>query len=146
MLQKSTNYYLQMIIKHLSEHKTFWLVSAIGWTIFVAFLCLVNNNDLPSIGMKISGIDKVIHFLFHFIFTLLWSIYYFSKDKMLTPKKVIIIVFASLIFGVMIEWMQASFTLTRQADILDVISNTGGAISAGLLVYHLLKKHFHSNT
>ena len=146
MLQKLTNYYLQMIIKHLSEHKTFWLVSAIGWTIFVAFLCLVNNNDLPSIGMKISGIDKVIHFLFHFIFTLLWSIYYFSKDKMLTPKKVIIIVFASLIFGVMIEWMQASFTLTRQADILDVISNTGGAISAGLLVYHLLKKHFHSNT
>ena len=135
-----------MIIKHLSEHKTFWLVSAIGWTIFVAFLCLVNNNDLPSIGMKISGIDKVIHFLFHFIFTLLWSIYYFSKDKMLTPKKVIIIVIASLIFGVMIEWMQASFTLTRQADILDVISNTGGAISAGLLVYHLLKKHFHSNT
>ena len=146
MLQKSTNYYLQMIIKHLSEHKTFWLVSAIGWTIFVAFLCLVNNNDLPSIGMKISGIDKVIHFLFHFIFTLLWSIYYFSKDKMLTPKRVIIIVIASLIFGVMIEWMQASFTLTRQADILDVISNTGGAISAGLLVYHLLKKHFHSNT
>ncbi len=146
MLQKLTNYYLQMIIKHLSEHKTFWLVSAIGWTIFVAFLCLVNNNDLPSIGMKISGIDKVIHFLFHFIFTLLWSIYYFSKDKMLTPKRVIIIVIASLIFGVMIEWMQASFTLTRQADILDVISNTGGAISAGLLVYHLLKKHFHSNT
>ena len=140
MLQKLTNYYLQMIIKHLSEHKTFWLVSAIGWTIFVAFLCLVNNNDLPSIGMKISGIDKVIHFLFHFIFTLLWSIYYFSKDKMLTPKRVIIIVIASLIFGVMIEWMQASFTLTRQADILDVISNTGGAISAGLLVYHLLKK------
>ena len=146
MLQKLTNYYLQMIIKHLSEHKTFWLVSAIGWTIFVAFLCLVNNNDLPSIGMKISGIDKVIHFLFHFIFTLLWSIYYFSKDKMLTPKRVIIIVIASLIFGFMIEWMQASFTLTRQADILDVISNTGGAISAGLLVYHLLKKHFYSNT
>ena len=140
MLQKLTNYYLQMIIKHLSEHKTFWLVSAIGWTIFVAFLCLVNNNDLPSIGMKISGIDKVIHFLFHFIFTLLWSIYYFSKDKMLTPKRVIIIVIASLIFGVMIEWMQASFTLTRQADILDVISNTGGAISAGLIVYHTLKK------
>lgn len=146
MLQKLTNYYLLMIIKHLSEHKTFWLVSAIGWTIFVAFLCLVNNNDLPSIGMKISGIDKVIHFLFHFIFTLLWSIYYFSKDKMLTPKRVIIIVIASLIFGVMIEWMQASFTLTRQADVLDVISNTGGAISSGLLVYHLLKKHFHSNT
>ena len=140
MLQKSTNYYLQMIIKHLSEHKTFWLVSAIGWTIFVAFLCIVNNNDLPSIGMKISGIDKVIHFLFHFIFTLLWSIYYFSKEKKATIKRVTIVVIVSLLFGIVIEWLQASFTVTRQADVLDVIFNSGGAISAGLIVYHTLKK------
>ena len=146
MHQKSTNYYQQMIIKHLSEHKTFWLLLAISWTIFVAFLCLVNNKDLPSIDMKISGMDKIVHFLFHFIFTLLWSIYYFGKEKKVTQKRVITIVIISLIFGVIIEWLQASFTVTRQADMLDVISNFSGAISAGLLVYHSLKKHFHTNT
>lgn len=146
MLQKSTNYYLQMIIKHLSEHKTFWFLTALGWTVFVAFTCLINSNDLPSIGIEVVGIDKMIHFLFHFIFTLLWSIYYFSKEKKITQKRVTSIVIISLLFGVIIEWLQASFTLTRQADVLDVIFNSGGAISAGLIVYHALKKYPIANT
>ena len=140
MLQKLTNYYLQMIIKHLSEHKTFWFLTALGWTIFVAFTCLINSKDLPSIGIEVIGIDKIIHFLFHFVFTLLWSIYYFSKEKKATIKRVTTVVIVSLLFGIVIEWLQASFTVTRQADVLDVIFNTGGAISAGLIVYHTLKK------
>ena len=146
MLQKSTNYYLQMIIKHLSEHKTFWFLTALGWTIFVAFTCLINSKDLPSIGIEVIGIDKIIHFLFHFIFTLLWSIYYFSKEKKVTIKRVTTVVIVSLLFGIVIEWLQASFTVTRQADVLDVIFNSGGAISSGLIVYYTLKKYPITNT
>lgn len=146
MLQKLTNYYLQMIIKHLSEHKTFWFLTALGWTIFVAFTCLINSKDLPSIGIEVIGIDKIIHFLFHFIFTLLWSIYYFSKEKKVTIKRVTTVVIVSLLFGIVIEWLQASFTVTRQADVLDVIFNSGGAISSGLIVYYTLKKYPITNT
>lgn len=135
-----------MIIKHLSEHKTFWFLTALGWTIFVAFTCLINSKDLPSIGIEVIGIDKIIHFLFHFIFTLLWSIYYFSKEKKVTQKRVTSIVIISLLFGVIIEWLQASFTVTRQADVLDVIFNSGGAISSGLIVYYTLKKYPITNT
>jgi VanZ family protein len=135
-----------MIIKHLSEHKIFWLLSAVGWTILIAFLCLIDNSDLPSMNLKISGIDKLVHFLFHFIFTLFWSIYYFSKQKSLSSKVVTAIIFTSLLFGILIEWLQDSFTLTRQADIFDVIFNFSGAVTAGLLVYHYLKKNLNTNT
>jgi VanZ family protein len=135
-----------MIIKRLSEFKTFWLVIAIGWTLLIAFLCLIDNSDLPSIGLKVSGIDKMVHFLFHFIFTLFWSAYYFSKEKKLTKKPLILIIFASFLFGIAIEYIQGSFTKTRQADILDVFFNFCGAISAGLIAHYYIKKHLTTNT
>lgn len=135
-----------MIIKHLLGHKLFWLLLAVSWTVFVAFLCLVNNKDLPSIGAEFSGIDKFIHFLFHFVFTWFWAVYMFYSQKILTKKAIINIVSISLIFGILIELAQASFTKTRQADIFDVISNFLGAVVSGIIIYHFFKKCSRLNT
>ena len=110
---------------------------AIGWTILVAFLCLVSFNKLPSFG--ISGTDKYVHFTFHFIFVLLWGCYSFIKQKGILLNKIALIFFISLCYGLLIEFLQEEATTTRHGDGLDVLANAAGATSA-LIVFVLINE------
>ena len=108
---------------------------ALFWTILIAFLCLVQFNSLPSVG--ISGIDKYVHCTFHFVFTILWSIYFSSFLREIILKTVIKIFLVSVSYGVLIELLQGEFTKTRKADFMDVLANSIGALIAviTLLIY-----------
>ena len=111
---------------------------ALSWTILVAFLCLVSFSKLPSFG--ISGTDKYVHVTFHFVFTLLWGYYSWLNQNKIELKKIVTIVFISLCFGILIEFLQEEFTITRHADVFDVLSNLLGAIIA-FLVFVFIKKN-----
>ena len=110
---------------------------AIGWTFLIAVLCLYRFGDLLKI--KVSGIDKYVHFTFHFVFTLLWGYYTWLQQNRFALKKLIIIASMSLGYGIAIEFLQETFTQTRHADVLDVLANFTGAMSA-VLVFIWLKK------
>jgi VanZ family protein len=110
---------------------------ALGWTFLIAVLCLYRFGDLPKI--KVSGIDKYVHFTFHFVFTLLWGYYTWLQQNRFALKKLIIIASMSLGYGIAIEILQETFTQTRHADVLDVLANFTGAMSA-VLVFIWLKK------
>lgn len=110
---------------------------AIGWTFLIAVLCLVKFGDLPKI--KVSGFDKYGHFIFHFVFTLLWGYYLSIKQQQLSFKNLLSIVTISLAYGILIEFLQETCTQTRQADVLDVLANFTGAVTA-MLVFVILKK------
>lgn len=116
---------------------------AIGWTVLIAFLCLVRFNDLPSFG--ISGLDKYVHFTFHFVFTLLWGIYFWLKLDKIEMKKTMLLVLISLLYGIIIEISQELFTTTRHADVLDVLANFTGAVTAVALFFFLKRKHEKAN-
>lgn len=73
--------------------------------------------------------DKVVHFLFYFIFVLLW--YYATKNSVV---KIFLIAVA---YGILMEILQ-SFTKTRSADYTDAIANTLGALTA--MIYITNKK------
>lgn len=109
---------------------------AIGWTFLIAVLCLVKFGDLPKI--KVSGFDKYGHFFFHFVFTLLWG-YYISMKQQLSFKNLLSIVTVSLFYGILIEFLQETCTQTRHADILDVLANFTGAVTAMLVFVFLIK-------
>jgi VanZ family protein len=132
MLLKLTNYYLVMTIKRLLEHKTLWLTIAILWTIFIAMLCLVKFDDLKHFDV-VDQTDKYVHYIFHFLFVIFWSMYCKAKNQ-LTNKAITIILLASVSYGIGIEIMQDVFTKTRKADFMDVLSNTIGALTALLLL------------
>ena len=68
-----------------------YFFAAFIWTIIVAFLCLESTADLPSIGSKFKGLDKIVHATFHFIFTMLWFLFF--KNKNHTFKKSLAIAF-----------------------------------------------------
>ena len=95
------------------------------WTLLIVFLCLVQFENLPSVSVK--NADKYVHFTFHFLFTLLWSTYFFFSNKKVEINTVLKILLISLIFGILIEFIQGEFTLTRKADGFDVLANFFGA-------------------
>ena len=110
---------------------------AIGWTILIAFLCLVKFTDLPSFG--VSGSDKYVHFTFHFVFTMLWGFYLWARLNDIIISKIGRVVILSFCYGILIEILQEIFTKTRHADIFDVLANGTGALVA-LVFFVLIKR------
>jgi len=135
------NYFQVKHTKRLLAHKFFYLCLAVIWTIFIAFLCLVQFNNLPTVEVK--GADKYVHFSFYFVFTILWFSYF--KNRSLTGKNNLVKVFLlALLYGGLIELAQSIFTVTRKADVLDILANTAGAISAIVAIFFFkifLKSH-----
>jgi VanZ family protein len=106
--------------------KQIFLFAALFWTGVILFFCLESANNIPQIA--IPYLDKVVHAIFHFVFTTLWFLYF--KKKWNSPNSFKPLVFSfifSFVFGVSIELMQAFFTTTRSADVFDVLSNVSGA-------------------
>ena len=121
-------------------NKNSFLSAALIWTFSILLLCLEPASDLPKIG--INNIDKFAHFLFHFVFFILWYFYLNSNTKIINYKTPVILFFVSLVFGILIEWSQKVFTTSRNGDILDVISNISGAFTALVI---LLSIQYYSN-
>lgn len=109
--------------------KRIFLIAALFWTGVILFFCLENAKNIPQIN--IPYIDKVIHSIFHFVFTTLWFLYFKKKMSSSNNVKPLLWSFVfSLLFGISIELMQQYITLTRNADIIDVLANTLCAILA----------------
>lgn len=124
------------------EHKKGYLWLAIIWTLFMAYLCLTDFNKVPKI--RISGIDKSVHVVLHFFFTLLW--YLFLKSSRAVKKNQLLIIgIASVLYGSAIEVAQAVFTTTRKADVLDVLANSVGTIIAFAVVTYFTHRAKETN-
>lgn len=139
------NYFQAMHIRNLLAHKFLYLWLAELWTLFIAFLCLESFQKLPSMGIK--SADKYVHFTFHFVFVILWSLYFIKKqpDNKSAVKKIVLRVFlASVIYGILIEIAQGLFTATRSADIYDVLANSTGSMFGVFAIlsytFYLFKK------
>lgn len=117
---------------------------AIFWTLLIAFLCLVQLNDLPNFPrLRVSEADKYVHCTFHFGFTLLWSCYFWRMQKGIVIKTVFKVFLFSVAYGILMELLQGAFTATRKADFMDVLANTTGATIAVIAL--LCYRHFNKN-
>jgi len=93
----------------------------------VATACLVSVSDVPDVDLGVENADKLVHFSFYAIFSMLWFVYLQSIVK--NDKKLYLAVFIfSVLFGIGIEICQSIFTETRQADVADAIANTLGSL------------------
>ena len=120
-----------MIIKRLLERK--YLIAAIFWTVTITLLSLISLNKLPPIT-TFKFKDKIIHFMFYFVFVLLWS-YALKENKV----KIFYIVVFAIAYGIIIEVLQSVLTTNREADVYDALANSFGACSA-LLILKLKKQ------
>ena len=132
------HYFRPKITNYLLVVRKIVYVSAILWTAIIAVLCLAKFGKLPSFG--VSGIDKYVHFTFHFVFTLLWGYFSWLKQPEMELKLIVKIVLISLFYGIVIELLQETCTTTRHADVFDVVANLSGAATAFVCFIFLKKR------
>jgi hypothetical protein len=116
---------------------------ALSWTGIIAFFCLIQANDIPSVNLPILNLDKIVHAFFHFVFTSLWFLFFFKQFNKTASLKLLIVAFIfSVFYGITIEVLQEVITLTRNADVFDV----SGALIAFGVCYILKRKKLKFNS
>ncbi len=104
------------------------LFLALSYSIIIVFLSLIQIESQTNI----SNLDKYIHSIIYFIFCILWL----QPIKSIFKSKPIIIVFIfSILFGLMIEFLQGILTDYRNADHQDVLFNLLGSLIACYFLY-----------
>lgn len=111
--------------------KQLLLLWAIVCSGIISYFCLTDSGNLPAVN--IPSLDKIVHFCFHFGFTISWILFFKKelKGKEADDYKAYLISFIfSVFFGITIEILQAALTVTRAADVADVLANALGAFTA----------------
>lgn len=109
--------------------KKIFFLAALFWTGVILFFCLKKASDLPAINFPF--LDKIVHLFFHFVFTILWFLFFKQiKNSSSNGSAFFITVVFSFILGVGIEFIQHYCTTTRSGDVLDVVANLFGAFLA----------------
>ncbi len=97
---------------------------ALGWTLLIVFLSLVSMSSLKD-PLDVPFKDKAVHFVFYFVFVLLWDLW---KYKSTPYKSSWILLPIALLFGILIEFSQGYFTNDRKFELFDIMANSLGAI------------------
>lgn len=121
--------------------RKFYLGFGILWTGFVLIACLADGNTVPkSSFFNIPNKDKIAHFIFYFVFSIVWLQYLIIEYKYTSKRLLagIIFIVAALMGGV-IELIQYYFTSTRSAEWADVLANCSGSL-AGVLIGKAISK------
>ncbi len=97
------------------------------------FFCLAPSNDIPAVN--IPNLDKLVHAFFHFVFTILWFLFFKKQVKKKNQSKLLVVAIVfSVLFGIGIEILQDQFTTSRNGDFSDVLANLTGAVFAFIFV------------
>jgi VanZ family protein len=123
------------ITKHLSERNFIFL--ALLWTLGVTLGSLASLNNMPAVS--IPGKDKTAHFLFYYVFFILW--YFGLRKKSNGNYFSVLLVLVTLFYGICMEFLQANFTTNRHADLYDVLANTAGTFAGFVTVFFINNKH-----
>jgi VanZ family protein len=130
-----------MLIKNLLVPKYLLFLLALFWTGVIAYFCLVQSSDIPTID--IPNLDKCIHTFFHFVFTFVWYLFFLKQLQFVKPIQLLLYSFLlSFVFGITIELFQEMFTTTRHADVMDIVANLTGAVLGVMSVLMCNKCNF----
>jgi len=120
------------ITQLLSELK--FVLLAVAWTVLITVLSLISFERTPSFMLQLPFKDKLVHFIFYFVFVVLWCFGLHKTDKI----KILLI---AVVYGIIIEILQYVLTENRTADFYDVLANSLGAFLA-FFVFPIIKKIF----
>lgn len=110
-------------------------------SLVILYLSLANAKTFEKAGFfDIKYLDKMVHFGLYFIFTI--TLIFEHRNYFSNTRQLLLTALIPFAFGTLIEVMQSDFTATRTGDILDVLANTGGIMSAVYL--WLIIKPYHS--
>lgn len=112
-------------------------IVALGYAITLGTVSLITLKDLPDV--HISFADKIFHFLAYGLFAILWYLaFYYSFNYRKIKALIYAFVFA-VSFGIIIEILQDTMTVSRALDVYDAIANTLGALIASIIIWLKIK-------
>ena len=107
------------------------------WFVFIFILCATPGQYIPSASwMQLLSLDKLIH---AGVFFILSGLMLAVAVKFYDGRPVInmLLVSGCVLYGALLEVMQAKFFSNRSADWYDVVTNTFGCLMALLLLKKL---------
>ena len=102
-----------------------------------------SDMDLDEGNLNIPYADKITHFVFYMVFSVLGCLTVRERTKghMALGKTVVAIVVTAIFYGILIEVLQYTVTKDRMAEFADVLANTLGAfVGIGLIRWFFSKK------
>ncbi|MEX0312734.1 MAG: VanZ family protein [Allomuricauda sp.] len=99
-------------------------------------LSLFSFSGVDTGGINIPYLDKITHFMFYLIFSILGCLFLRERTKgnLTLGKSTILIGFVAVFYGMLMEVLQYTLTTDRMAEFGDVIANTIGAIVGVILI------------
>lgn len=113
-----------------------WL--SIAWALIILALCSTPGQYVPSLSwLELLSFDKWVHASVFFVLCILLLSVAIKKD--LNNVVIGICFFLSIVYGGLLEIMQAEFFSNRSADWQDFIANSFGCLMA-LFLFGKLKR------
>ncbi|MCG8410910.1 MAG: VanZ family protein [Bacteroidales bacterium] len=108
--------------------------------IIILYGSITSGNTFNKVAfIHFKHIDKIVHCIFYLSLssTLLASIY--KNTRLINKSQIVSVFIISILYGILMEYLQYKLTTTRTADFIDVISNVFGTI-LGYFVFIASKK------
>lgn len=119
------------------------LLFAICWTLIIFILCCTPGRFIPTTSwLELLSFDKLVHASIFFVLTCFWLIYWLHVGK-LNAMSCVLTVTAAIIYGGILEVMQATVFSQRSGDWLDFTANSFGCLM-GLWVFSKNKRFLQS--
>ncbi|MFX0555461.1 VanZ family protein [Maribacter sp. CXY002] len=114
----------------------------IGWLVFVTFSSLFSFSGVDATELNVPNLDKLVHFTFYFgmVFLGTLAIKEHLGKQFKLAKTLFTMVLLSILYGIIIELVQYSFTENRQGDFFDAIANTVGALVGMFVAKYLISR------
>lgn len=112
------------------------LYIAVLVTLVIAYLSLKETG--PAF-INATGIDKVEHALAYFTLSICW-LAVISKSSY-TKKMMLYVVLGCISYGILLEVLQATLTLHRTLELLDMVANSTGVLLGLLMFLQISKKN-----
>ncbi|MCM4162698.1 hypothetical protein DHC50_03745 [Arenibacter sp. A80] len=108
----------------------------ISWAVFITTLSLFSFEEESIPCIDVPHLDKLVHFSFYFVFTVLGCLSFREIDRRKEPfKKIGVKLFSlAIVYGIIIEVLQGEATIDRDPDLLDVLANSLGALFGSFTV------------
>jgi VanZ family protein len=110
--------------------------------VFVTFSSLYSFEEDDLSSFNIPYADKLVHFTFYFVALILGSLYVLQlKDRQQAIlRKIGILAFLLVLFGIIIEVIQGKMTVNRSGDVFDALANATGVIIGFVVIFNRFYK------
>ncbi len=116
--------------------RNYFLIIALFFTVLIAWGSFLPSDEFETITFDLY--DKIVHIGGYGVLTFSWFLA--IRPRTNEFKKVVLLILALGLYGIIIEVLQGALSAHRKADIFDILANFVGVMLAFLTFYFISHK------